>query len=197
MSNGNVVAPGPVVKVVITTSSNDIVSESSQPERMAGKITGSVTSRITCQGFDPRSMAASSIERSKLVMRDCTIVVTNTMQKVMCASVTVVKPRLPGQPIHSASMTKKSSDETPVMTSGMMSGAVTMPENSVRPRNLLKRASAMPAMVPRMVAMVAEIRAISRESRKAEPICWFENSDTYQRVEKPPHTVARREALKE
>jgi hypothetical protein len=79
----------------------------------------------------------------------------------------------------------------------MISGAVTMPENIVRPRKRPKRASAIPAMAPRIVAKVAEKSAISRDSRKAETICRLENSASYQRKEKPPQTVTRREELKE
>jgi hypothetical protein len=51
--------------------------------------------------------------------------------------------------------------------------------------------------VPRIVAMVALITAISRLSSAAPRICSFSNSALYQRVENPPHTVARREPLKE
>ena len=61
--------PGPVVKEVMTTSSSEMVKARSQPDMIAGKITGSVTSRSTCQGREPRSIAASSIERSDCSMR--------------------------------------------------------------------------------------------------------------------------------
>ncbi len=61
ISSGSVVFPGPVVKLVITTSSSDIVKARSQPDRMAGEMIGRVMSFITCQGRDPRSIAASSI----------------------------------------------------------------------------------------------------------------------------------------
>ena len=71
-----------------------------------------------------------------------------------------------GQPISCSMKMKSSSIEMPVMTSGMTSGAETRPENSVRPRNRVKRASAMPAMVPRMVAMVALTSAISSDEQR-------------------------------
>ena len=61
ISSGRVVLPGPVVKLVITTSSREMVKASSQPERMAGLMIGKVMSRITCQGREPRSIAASSM----------------------------------------------------------------------------------------------------------------------------------------
>ncbi len=125
------------------------------------------------------------------------MVVTKTIEKVMWASVIVVKPRWPGQPIHSAIRMNSMSDEMPVMTSGMISGPVTRPENSSRPRNRRNRASAMPAMVPRIVAMVAETSAIFSERISAAQTCLLLNSETYQRVENPPQTVARREPLKE
>ena len=64
INRGKVVDPGPVVNALITTSSRLIVKASSQPDRIAGEITGRVTSNITCQGRLPRSIAASSIARS-------------------------------------------------------------------------------------------------------------------------------------
>jgi len=109
----------------------------------------------------------------------------------------VVKPRCAGQPIHWASSRKKISEETPVITSGMISGAVTRPLNSVRPRNLPIRTSAIPARVPRMVAMVAETRAIFSDRISASITLAFDQSAEYHLVENPPQTVASREALKE
>ena len=87
--------------------------------------------------------------------------------------------------------------EMPVITSGITRGAVTMPENRSRPRNLGNRASASPAIVPRMVATVAEISAICTDRISAAPTCRLENNDTYHLVENPPQTVASREPLKE
>ena len=57
--------------------------------------------------------------------------------------------------------------EMPVITSGMTSGAVTRPDKPARPRNCWKRASAMPAMVPRMVAKVALVTAICSDRTAA------------------------------
>lgn len=104
--------------------------------------------------------------------------------------------RLPGQPIQSAIRMKKIRLEIPVMTSGMIKGAVTSPVNSIRPRNLPNRASVMPVIVPRMVAMVAETSAIFSDSINASITCRFDISETYHLVENPPQTVASREALK-
>src|SRR5690606_38721478 len=87
---GSVVVPGPVVKLVITTSSSEIVKARSQPETMAGEMIGRVMSFITCQGRDPTSIAASSTAASASERREWTMVVTKTIEKVMWASVTVV-----------------------------------------------------------------------------------------------------------
>ena len=88
------------------------------------------------------------------------MVATKVIEKVICAMVIVVNPRWPGQPSHSAIRMNSISDEMPVITSGMISGAVTSPENSTRPRNRRNRARAMPAIVPKIVAKVADSRAI-------------------------------------
>ena len=91
-------------------------------------MTGSVIWKKVLTGVAPRSIAASSSERSKVTSRDCTTTATKHMVKVMWASVTVRKPR--SSPI----ATNSSSSDRPVITSGMTSGANTMPENSTRPR---------------------------------------------------------------
>jgi stage V sporulation protein SpoVS len=186
-----------VVKLVITTSSIEIVKAKSQPDRMAGAITGRVTSRKTCQGRAPKSISASSMARSADSIRDWTMVVTNTIEKVICASVTVVKPREEGQPTYCAIKIKKISEEIPVITSGITKGAVTRPENKVRPRNLVNRAKAMPAIVPKIVAMVEDNSAISSDSHRALPTCAFDKSVAYHFVENPPQTVASRDPLNE
>jgi len=61
---GRVLLPGPDVKLEITRSSHDRVKASSHPDRMAGKMMGSVMTKNTLTGSAPRSMAASSSERS-------------------------------------------------------------------------------------------------------------------------------------
>lgn len=63
-SIGNVVAPGPETKLAITRSSSDRVNASIQPEISAGAIIGKVMTKNTFSGGAPRSIAASSIERS-------------------------------------------------------------------------------------------------------------------------------------
>ena len=72
-------------------------------------------------------------------MRALTMVLTKTIEKVMWASVIVVKPRAPGQPTQSANMIKKISEEIPVITSGMINGAVTIDSTRQMPTNWLYR----------------------------------------------------------
>ena len=72
-----------------------------------------------------------------------------------------------------------------------------MLDSSARPLNLPKRASAVPASVPRITAPVALIAATFSDSHAASRICWFWNSRPYHCVEKPPHTVTRRDLLNE
>ena len=117
MRIGSVVAPGPVVKLAITRSSSDSVNASIQPEAIAGAMIGSVTTRKVFQGGQPRSTAASSRLVSKLRSRDCTTTVTKHMVSVVCASATVQKPR------STLSATNSISKDSPVITSGITSGA--------------------------------------------------------------------------
>ena len=81
-------------------------------------MTGSVIWKKVVDRRAPRSIAASSSERSKVTRRDCTTTATKHMEKVMWASVTVQKPR--SRPM----ATNSSSSDRPVMTSGMTSGAI-------------------------------------------------------------------------
>src|SRR5208283_468798 len=67
---GKVLDPGPEVKLEITRSSQESVNASSQPERIAGKMIGSVMTKKTLRGCAPRSIAASSSAQAKVAMRD-------------------------------------------------------------------------------------------------------------------------------
>src|SRR5690606_658945 len=127
--------------------------------------------------------AASSSERSKESSRDCTTTATKHIEKVMCDSVTVTKPR------SKPTATKSSSSDRPVMTSGMTSGANTMPVNRTRPRNRVYRVSASAAIVPSTVATVAEVTATRAVTQAASSRPRLLNSSTYHLVEKPAHTV--------
>ena len=109
----------------------------------------------------------------------------------------VTMPRSAGQPTICAIATNSSSNDRPVITSGITSGAVTRPENMVRPRKRLIRVMTNAARVPRQTAAQAVKKAISR-LRLTAFISWVLSSrPTYQCTDQPPHTVTRREALKE
>ena len=73
---GRVLAPGPDTKLEITRSSSDSVKLNSQLEASAGAMMGKVVSTNARTGPEPRSIAASSSERSALCRRDCTVTVT-------------------------------------------------------------------------------------------------------------------------
>ena len=89
----------------------------------------------TVSGRAPRSMAASSSEMSIWASRERTTTVTKDRLKVVWAMTMVVMDRPAGQPKLCSMATNSSSRARPVMTSGITSGAVTMPENKVRPVN--------------------------------------------------------------
>ena len=81
----------------------------------------------------------------------------------------VVKPRC-GQPNKCSIEMNSKSCVMPVMISGITSGAFTMPVSSSRPRNRLKRTSAMAASVPRITAPVDTTTPISSDSQAASSI---------------------------
>ena len=117
MRIGSVVAPGPVVKLAITRSSSESENASIQPAAIAGRISGSVTVRKVLNGGQPRSIGASSRLRSKPISRDCTITVTKHIVSVVWAMVMVQKPR------STLSATNSNNSDSPVITSGITSGA--------------------------------------------------------------------------
>ena len=88
-----------------------------QPATIAGMISGSVTDKNAFTGSQPRSIAASSRLRSIEARRDCTTTVTKHIVSVVCAIVTVQKPR------SALSATNSSSSDRPEITSGITSGA--------------------------------------------------------------------------
>jgi len=111
--------------------------------------------------------------------------------------VMVVIPRPGGQPMSCSRVTNIKRPESPRMTSGITSGAATMPAKSMRVRNRVKRTSVSAASVPRITDRVAVIAATRTDSQRAARMRSFCRSSTYHRVEKPPQTVTRRESLKE
>src|SRR3569623_3050227 len=114
---GNVAEPGPVVKLAITRSSSDSVKASIQPATIAGAISGKVTATHARTGLQPRSIAASSSERSSEPRRDCTTTATKHIVSVVWAIVTVQTPR------SAFSATNNNNSDNPVLTSGNTSGA--------------------------------------------------------------------------
>src|SRR6202453_3845320 len=197
---GSVLEPGPEVKLEITRSSQDSVNAKSQPDRMAGKMIGSVIKKNTFTGRAPRSMAASSSAVSKVAMRDCTTTVTYAMEKVMCPMVMVVMPRPAGHPIDCSKATNSRSSDKPVITSGITSGAVVMALSVNRPRNWEKRARPNPASVPRITEPDAFITATFSEIHAASRISSLWSSEEYHlRVGEfaESHTVTNFDALNE
>ena len=75
--------------------------------------------------------------------------VTNAVLKVTWAIQIVSIPLPSGQPIACSMDTKMSNRESPVITSGMTSGAVIVPANVKCPRNHPKRTRARDAIKPR------------------------------------------------
>ena len=109
----------------------------------------------------------------------------------------VTMPRSCGQPIICAMATNSSNSDRPVITSGITSGAVTKPPNSVRPLKWLMRVSTNAARVPRATAAIAVYSAISSE-RMTEPMsCVLSSKPVYHFSDQPPHTVTSLEALNE
>src|SRR5690554_8180140 len=64
ISIGKVVEPGPETKLANTKSSNDRAKDIIAPAAKEGAIIGRVIKKNTFQGLAPKSIAASSIERS-------------------------------------------------------------------------------------------------------------------------------------
>ena len=79
---GKVVDDGPEVKLEITKSSKDNVNAINQPDSKAGDMIGKVITKNTFKRLAPKSIAASSSERSNSLKREEMIIVTNDMVKV-------------------------------------------------------------------------------------------------------------------
>ncbi len=84
-----------------------------------------------------------------------------------------------------------------MITSGITSGAVISAPNRVLPWNRRIRVITSAASVPSTTAALAVQKAIFRLIQAASSICWSRNSSPYHFTEKPDHTVARRDSLKE
>ena len=90
--NGKVVLSAPVVKKLMTTSSNDIVNANMPPDMTPGIIIGSVTRINVLNSFAPKSLAASSMEESKPDILERTVITTKGIEKVICDRMSVSIP---------------------------------------------------------------------------------------------------------
>ena len=193
---GKVVELGPATKLAITTSSSDRVKASSQPDNSAGAMIGKVIRKNTLSRLAPRSIAASSSERSSSCRREDTTTVTKEMVKVTWAIQIATTP-LDGKPNIAPIDTSISRIDRPMITSGITSGAVTSAPNTVLPGKRVKRVIAIAAMVPSTIDAVAVQNATLRLTQAASSSCRSRNNSPYHLVENPAHTVASREALNE
>ena len=191
MRIGSVVVPGPEVKLANTKSSSESVNASRKPAASAGQISGRVTRRKVAAGVAPRSSAASSSNLSNVDSRACTTTVTKHRPSVVWPTTMVQKPRSRSRP------TNSSNSDRPIMTSGMTSGAKSMPAISMRPRKRPNLCRAKAAIVPSRVDRTADTKATRRLTMALAMSASLARSEPYQRVEKPPQTVTNREALKE
>src|SRR5471032_2635587 len=151
-SIGNVVEPGPDTKLASTRSSSDSANDIMAPAASDGAIIGMVIRKDTFHGRAPTRIAASSIDTSSSRKRADTTTATYAEQNVVWAIQMGTRPRSWGQPIICAMATNSSNSDRPVITSGITSGAVTRPPNSVRPLNWLIRVSTNAANVPSATA---------------------------------------------
>src|SRR5450830_450152 len=196
-SIGKVVEPGPETKLASTRSSRDSAKDIIPPAANDGAIIGMVIRKNTFHGRAPKSIAASSIDRSSSRKRADTTTATYAAQKVVCAIQMVTMPRSMGQPIICAMATNSSNSDRPVITSGITRGAVTRPPHRVRPLKRVTRVSTKAAMVPNATAVTAVSHAITEE-RATETINWvLSNSPRYHLSDQPPQTVTSLEALNE
>ena len=90
-----------------------------------------------------------------------------------------------------------SSKARPITTSGMTSGALTMPAKTVRPRKRVYFTKVNAASVPSTTAPQAVRKAIFRLSHSAASRSSSCSRASYQRSEKPRHTLGTGESLKE
>ena len=132
---GSVVAPGPVTKLAITTSSSERVNDKSHAAASAENISGIVIKINVFKGPAPKSIAASSSVLSISCNLEEMITAEYEVQKVTCASHTVKEPLVSGHPVAWFRKTNINSRETPRITSGMTKGAVTILLKKAFPRN--------------------------------------------------------------
>ena len=135
----------PAVNSVITKSSIDSAKASSAAARMPGKISGRVTLRKVVNSSAPRSIAASSRERSKPAIRARTVTTTKVMLNMTWAMMIVVRSRWTPTDTNSAS------SDAPSTISGVAIGRK-ISRSSGRGRGTGSASSARPMSVPSTVA---------------------------------------------
>jgi hypothetical protein len=82
-------------------------------------------------------------------------------------------------------------------TSGITSGAVMAPTNTVFPRNRWNLAIIIAAIVPSMMAMVAAMLATFKLVRVARNIMGLDTRALYHLRENPDHVLTKRDSLNE
>src|SRR6218665_1030508 len=108
----------------------------------------------------------------------------------------VKRPRS-GRPSMRSHITKNSSSDTPVITSGTTSGALMRAMKAVRPRNFLYLTMANAASMPRSTELVADSSAIFSESLSPSMTSVSLATRSYHLSVKPPHSATIFESLKE
>src|ERR1700761_4771836 len=93
--------------------------------------------------------------------------------------------------------TSISSSDSPWITSGITSGALTMPEKKVRPKKRLYLTSENAAIVPSTTEPLADSTAILSDSHTPLISSVSSTSFAYHSSEKPPQCEGRREWLNE
>ena len=84
-----IVLLAPITKFVIINSSKETANTSIQALIIEGRIIGKVIVLNTLLGLEPRSLAASSMERSKFISLDRIIKIKKGIQKRTCANDTI------------------------------------------------------------------------------------------------------------
>src|SRR5919109_28150 len=170
----------PATKFDVTKSSMESANAISAPARIPGKMMGSVTRRNVVHAFAPRSLAASSSERSKPDRRARTVIATYAMLNMTWASTRVTNPRA------RLTVTNSPSRDTPSTISGAAMFMNITCSNATLPRNRYRtRARAM--AVPRIVATAVLAAASLSERKNADvsPGIWLHSA--YHLVVNPFH----------
>jgi hypothetical protein len=115
----------------------------------------------------------------------------------MWAIVIVVVPLPTGHPKIFSIPVKSISNDSPVTTSGITSGAVIAPTNSVFPLNLSNLVMTIAAIVPRITDTVAEKHATLMLVKVARKIIGLDTRALYHFSENLVHVATSLDSLKE